>query len=75
MTACIGLLAALSVSSVASAPPASRQGTVTLTTAQAEGMVRDRIMSERSGETTHPFTDENLVAAFAALVNGLAPAR
>jgi TetR/AcrR family transcriptional regulator, fatty acid metabolism regulator protein len=40
----------------------------------AEGMVRDRIMSERSGETTHPFTDENLVAAFAAMVDGLAPA-
>ncbi len=40
----------------------------------AEGMVRDRIMSERSGETTHPFTDENLVTAFAAMVNGLAPA-
>ena len=39
----------------------------------AEGMVRDRIMSERSGETAHPFTDENLVAAFTAMVGGLAP--
>ena len=40
-TAWISLLAALGVSSVASAQPASRQGTVTLTTAQAEGMVRE----------------------------------
>ncbi|MGZ5433138.1 MAG: TetR/AcrR family transcriptional regulator [Thermoanaerobaculia bacterium] len=38
----------------------------------AEGMVRDRILSERSGEPAHPFTDENLFAAFAAMVNGLA---
>lgn len=37
----------------------------------AEGMVRDRIMSERSGETTHPFTDENVYKAFQAVVNGL----
>jgi AcrR family transcriptional regulator len=37
----------------------------------AEGMVRDRIMSERSGETTHPFTDQNVLAAFEAVVNGL----
>jgi AcrR family transcriptional regulator len=40
----------------------------------AEGMVRDRIMSERAGETDHPLTDEALVAAFTAMVNGLAPA-
>lgn len=39
----------------------------------AEAMVRDRIMIERSGETGHPFTDENVIAAFAAMVNGLAP--
>lgn len=39
----------------------------------AEGMVRDRIMSERSGEATNPFTDENVASAFAAIVNGLAP--
>jgi AcrR family transcriptional regulator len=39
----------------------------------AEGMVRDRIMIERSGETGHPFTDENVISAFAAMVNGLAP--
>ncbi|MGZ5445478.1 MAG: TetR/AcrR family transcriptional regulator [Thermoanaerobaculia bacterium] len=38
----------------------------------AEGMVRDRILSERGGEPAHPFTDENLFAAFAAMVNGLA---
>ena len=40
----------------------------------AEGMVRDRIMNERSGEQDNPFTDEELFAAFSALVNGLAPA-
>lgn len=40
----------------------------------AEGMVRDRIMSERSGETDHPFTDEHLIAAFTSMVNGFAPA-
>ncbi|HEY7924616.1 MAG TPA: hypothetical protein VII62_15620, partial [Vicinamibacteria bacterium] len=34
-------MAALVVSTVASAQPASRPGTVTLTTAQAEGMVRE----------------------------------
>src|SRR5262245_43715699 len=37
----ISLLAALSVSTVAIAQPASKPGTVTLTTAQAEGMVRE----------------------------------
>lgn len=39
----------------------------------AEGMVRDRIMCERGGDTTHPFTDENVLAAFEAVVNGFAP--
>jgi len=39
----------------------------------AEGMVRDRIMIERSGEKDSPFDDEALTAAFAALVNGLGP--
>lgn len=39
----------------------------------AEGMVRDRILRERNGETDHPFGDENLTAAFAAMVDGLAP--
>lgn len=38
----------------------------------AEGMVRDRILSERNGQLGHSYTDENLVAAFAAIVNGLA---
>lgn len=38
----------------------------------AEGLVRDRVLSERSGEREHPFTDENLFAAFAAMVDGLA---
>ena len=37
----------------------------------AEGLVRDRVMSERSGETEHPFTDEELIRAFTAMVNGL----
>jgi len=39
----------------------------------AEGMVRDRIICERSGDTTHPFTDETVLAAFEAVVNGMAP--
>jgi AcrR family transcriptional regulator len=37
----------------------------------AEGMVRDRVMSERSGEKEHPFTDQELIRAFTAMVNGL----
>ena len=37
----------------------------------AEGMVRDRVMSERAGEKEHPFTDEEVIAAFGAMVNGL----
>jgi AcrR family transcriptional regulator len=40
----------------------------------AEGMVRDRIMIERSGEKDNPFEDQALIDAFAAMVNGLAPA-
>ena len=39
----------------------------------AEGMVRDRILRERNGEQDHPFGDESLTAAFAAMVDGLAP--
>lgn len=39
----------------------------------AEGLVRDRILRERNGEKDHPFVDENLVNAFTAMVNGLAP--
>jgi len=39
----------------------------------AEGMVRDRVLSERNREPNHPLTDENILAAFTALVNGLAP--
>lgn len=39
----------------------------------AEGMVRERVMRERNGETDHPFNDEALFVAFTALVNGLAP--
>jgi AcrR family transcriptional regulator len=38
----------------------------------AEGMVRDRIMTERSGQAAHPFTDEHLLQTFTAMVNGLA---
>lgn len=36
----------------------------------AEGLVRDRIMCERSGEKDHPFTDENVLNAFLAVANG-----
>jgi AcrR family transcriptional regulator len=39
----------------------------------AEGMVRDRIMTERSGQMEHPFNDDALLVAFTAMVNGLAP--
>jgi AcrR family transcriptional regulator len=39
----------------------------------AEGMVRDRVLSERNRELDHPLTDENILAAFTAVVNGLAP--
>lgn len=39
----------------------------------AEGMVRDRVMSERAGETDHPFKDDAIGVAFTAMVNGLAP--
>lgn len=38
----------------------------------AEGMVRDRVMSERAGVTDHPFTDANVLKTFAVIVNGLA---
>jgi AcrR family transcriptional regulator len=37
----------------------------------AEGMVRDRIMSERAREA-HPLTDEAILRTFTAMVNGLA---
>ena len=36
----------------------------------AEGMLRDRVMSERNRES-HPFTDEELFRTFTAMVNGL----
>jgi AcrR family transcriptional regulator len=39
----------------------------------AEGMVRDRVMAERSN-TPHTLEDEAIVRTFTALVNGLAPA-
>lgn len=38
----------------------------------AEGMVRDWVMCERAREQ-HPFTNEAIKTAFAAMVNGLAP--
>lgn len=38
----------------------------------AEGMVRDRVMIERSGEKDSPFEDQALIDAFTAMVNGLA---
>lgn len=36
----------------------------------AEGMIRDRVMSERAREE-HPMTDESIRTAFTAMVNGL----
>ena len=38
----------------------------------AEGMVRDRVLSERNRQE-HPFNDEAVLATFTAMVNGLAP--
>jgi AcrR family transcriptional regulator len=40
----------------------------------AEGMVRDRILVQRNHEPEQPFTDEQILATFTAMVNGLAPA-
>ncbi|HEY0140184.1 MAG TPA: TetR/AcrR family transcriptional regulator [Thermoanaerobaculia bacterium] len=39
----------------------------------AEGMIRDRVMSERAKEE-HPHSDEAIKTAFASMVNGLAGA-
>lgn len=39
----------------------------------AEGMMRDRILAQRSHEAQNPFTDEQILATFTAMVNGLAP--
>jgi AcrR family transcriptional regulator len=39
----------------------------------AEGLVRDRVLAERNREP-QPFTDEEIVRTFTAMVNGLAPA-
>ena len=41
----------------------------------AEGMVRDRILSERNHETEHPFTDADILRTFSAMVDGLGPER
>jgi AcrR family transcriptional regulator len=38
----------------------------------AEGMVRDRVLSERN-RLEHPFADEELIRTFTAMVEGLAP--
>ena len=38
----------------------------------AEGMVRDRVLSDRN-RVEHPFADDEMVRTFAAMVNGLAP--
>lgn len=38
----------------------------------AEGMMRDRVLAERNHEPV-PFTDEEIVKTFTAMVNGLAP--
>lgn len=39
----------------------------------AEGMVRDRVLSQRNHPQENPFTDEQIMTTFAAMVNGLAP--
>jgi AcrR family transcriptional regulator len=39
----------------------------------AEGMIRDRILVQRNHEPDQPFTDEQILATFTAMVNGLAP--
>lgn len=39
----------------------------------AEGMVRDRILVQRNHEPEQPFTDEQILVTFTAMVNGLAP--
>jgi AcrR family transcriptional regulator len=39
----------------------------------AEGMIRDRVLAERSNQPS-PFDDEMIVRTFTAMVNGLAPA-
>lgn len=39
----------------------------------AEGMIRDRVLSERNHQDHH-FADADLVSAFTAIVSGLAPA-
>lgn len=38
----------------------------------AEGMIRDRVLSERNHQE-HPFADQELIKAFRAMVDGLAP--
>lgn len=38
----------------------------------AEGLLRDRVLAQRNREPD-PFTDEEIMATFAAMVNGLAP--
>lgn len=38
----------------------------------AEGMIRDRIIAERNNEP-NPFTDDDILRTFTAMVNGLAP--
>lgn len=39
----------------------------------AEGMLRDRVLAERNREPV-PFTDDEMLRTFTAMVNGLAPA-
>lgn len=38
----------------------------------AEGMLRDRVLAERSGRT-EPYNDDEILKTFTAMVNGLAP--
>jgi AcrR family transcriptional regulator len=39
----------------------------------AEGMVRDRVLAQRNHHPDNPFTDEQVMTAYAAMVAGLAP--
>jgi hypothetical protein len=39
----------------------------------AEGMVRDSILIQRNHQPQSPFTEEQILATFAAMVNGLGP--
>ncbi|HVE71709.1 MAG TPA: TetR/AcrR family transcriptional regulator [Thermoanaerobaculia bacterium] len=41
----------------------------------AEGMVRDRVLTQRNHLPENPFSDEQVLAAYSAMVDGLAPVK